>query len=204
LNTILLVAATVLGFLSFFEPCTIATHTLFAVRAHHDTPKLRWLALFQLMLSRALLLMVILGGAAMFGLTELSSNMSMLILIVIGLVYLVTRKIYLPVPHLEFYRLLPLRVSISHGLKLGLTLPACTLPLVIITAVLSALTQRPAVAMFAGVLFALMFTLPTLWSSTHKLNDLQRTFLGKAANLSPYVTTLLLWSCAFVILKSGV
>ena len=80
----------------------------------------------------------------------------------------------------------------------------CTLPLVLIVGILSALTQRPGVAVLAGLAFAIMFTLPTLWDSTHELNAAHRAFLGKAANLSPYITTLLLWGGALLIWQTGV
>lgn len=199
MSTVLLMTAAVLGFLSFFEPCTIATHTLFAIRNNHATAKQRWLALVQLVLSRMGLLVIIFSSAAAMGIAELSANVAILMLSVIGLIYLITRKIYLPVPHLEFFRLIPVHEKLSQGLKLGLTLPACTLPLVLIVAILSALTQQVAVAAWAGLVFAIMFTLPTLWDSTHELNAAHRVFLSKAANLSPYVTTLLLWSGAFLI-----
>ena len=204
MSNVLLMAAAVLGFLSFFEPCTIATHTLFAVRASHDSVKQRWLALSQLMLSRALLLVGLFSAAAAIGLAELSANTVMLMLGMMGLVYLITRKIYLPVPHLAFYRLLPGHDGLSQGLRLGLTLPACTLPLVLIVGILSALTQRPGVAVLAGLAFAVMFTLPTLWDSTHELTAAHRAFLSKAASLSPYLTTLLLWSGALLIWQAGV
>jgi cytochrome c biogenesis protein CcdA len=204
MNAILLISAAVLGFLSFFEPCTIATHTLFAVRASHDSTKKRWLALSQLMLSRTLLLVAVFSGAATIGLAALSVKTAMLILGVIGLVYLISRKFYLPVPNFEFYRLLPRHDDLAQGLKLGLTLPACTLPLVLIISIASALTQRPTVAVLAGLVFAVMFTLPTLWDSTHKFNAAHRVFLGNAASLSPYVTTLLLWAGAFLIGQTGV
>ncbi len=204
MSTILLMTAAVLGFLSFFEPCTIATHTLFAVRASHNSVRQRWLALVQLMLSRTLLLVAVFSGAAVIGLAELSAHTAMLMLSAIGLVYLITRKIYLPVPHIEFYRLLPRHDGLSQGFKLGLTLPACTLPLVLIVGTLSALTQRPGAAVLAGLVFAVMFTLPTLWDSTHELNAAHRAFLGKAASLSPYLTTLLLWGGALLIWQTGV
>ena len=204
MTDVLFIAAAVLGFLSFFEPCTIATHTLFAVRAHHNSVKRRWLVLAQLMLSRTLLLVLIFGSAAVIGLAEFSSHIAMLMLGMTGLIYLITRKIYLPVPHLEFYRLIPRHDGLSQGFKLGLTLPACTLPLVLIVSTLAALTQRPGVAVLAGLVFAVMFTLPTLWDSTHELKPSHRAFLSNAANLSPYVTTLLLWSSAFLIWKTGV
>lgn len=204
MTTILLITAAVLGFLSFFEPCTIATHTLFAARASHTPVKQRWLALVQLMLSRIGLLVIIFGSAAVIEIEKFSANTAILMLSAIGLIYLITRKIYLPVPHLEFFRLLPAHEELSQGLKLGLTLPACTLPLVLIVGILSALTQQAAVAVWAGVVFAIMFTVPTLWDSTHELNAAHRVFLSKAANLSPYITTLLLWSGAFLIWQTGV
>jgi len=204
MNTVLLMTAAMLGFLSFFEPCTIATHTLFAVRVRRDSVSQRWQALVQLTLSRTLLLVAVFSAAAAIGLAELSANAAMLILGGIGLVYLITRKVYLPVPHLEFYRLLPRHDGLPQGFKLGLTLPACTLPLVLIVGILSALTQRPGVAVLAGLVFAVMFTLPTLWDSTHELDAAHRAFLGKAASLSPYFTTLLLWGGALLIWQTGI
>lgn len=204
MSTILIMTAAVLGFLAFFEPCTIATHTLFAVRASRDSVKHRLLALVQLMLSRTLLLVTLFSSAAAIGLAELASRTAFLILGVIGSIYLITRKIYLPVPHLEFYHLIPRHVGLSQGFKLGLTLPSCTLPLVLIVGILSALTQRPAIAVLAGLVFAIMFTLPTLWDSTHELNAAHRTFLSKAANMTPYITTLLVWGGALLILQTGV
>ena len=74
--------------------CTIATPTLFAVRAHHDPLNRRALALAQLMLSRIGLLALLFGAAAAIGLTALSTQAAMLMLGVIGLVYLITRKVY--------------------------------------------------------------------------------------------------------------
>lgn len=204
MTSVLLVSATVLGLLSFFEPCTIATHTLFAVRANLDTASKRRRALAQLILSRALLLSALCSGAAAIGLEQLAQKTATLMLGIMGLVYLITRKIYLPVPHLEFFRLLPGHDDLPQSFKLGLTLPACTLPLVAITGILSALTRQPASAALAGLIFALMFTLPTLWESTHKFSPAHREFLGHAASLSPYVTTALLWVSALIILKTGI
>lgn len=204
MNEVLLITAAGLGFLAFFEPCTIATHTLFAVRLSHETPRRRRLALAELVLSRTSLLMTIFGVAGWVGLEGFSAGTAMIMLAVIGAIYLITRRIYLPVPHIEFFRLIPGHVRLPQGIKLGLTLPACTLPLVLVVGVNSALTQRPDTALLAGFIFAGMFSLPTLWDSTHKLDAAHRAFLGKAANLSPYITTLLLWSGAFMIWQTGV
>ena len=204
MNATLLTIAAVLGLLAFFEPCTIATHTLFAVRLSRETVQRRGLALAELVLSRTLLLMVIFSIAAWVGLDGISTAIAMTMLGVIGTIYLISRKIYLPVPHIEFFYLIPGHASLPQGVKLGLTLPACTLPLVLVVGVTSALTYRPDMAMLAGFIFAGMFSLPTLWDSTHKLDAVHRAFLGKAANLSPYLTTLLLWSGALIIFITGV
>ena len=204
MNILLFITAALLGLLAFFEPCTIATHTLFAVRAHAAVQVQRRRALMLLIGARALLLSLIFGIAATVGLEALSTGTAMLMLSVIGLVYLVSRSVYIPIPHLEFFRLLPQRDALAQSLKLGLTLPACTLPLVLIVAVLSALTQQPLSAMLAGLLFAAMFTLPTVWGVTHGLGIQARAFLAQAAALSPYLTTLLLWSAAFTIWQIGV
>lgn len=204
MNAFLLLTAAGLGFLAFFEPCTIATHTLFAARLSRETVRRRGFVLVELVLSRTLLLMATFGIAGWVGLEGLSAETAMTILAMIGAVYLISRRIYLPVPHMEFYRLIPGHARASQGIKLGLTLPACTLPLVLVVGVISALTQRPDTALLAGFIFAGMFSLPTLWDSTHKPDAAHQAFLGKAANLSPYITTLLLWSGVFMIWQTGV
>lgn len=203
MEALLLITAMLLGLLSFFEPCTIATHTLFAVRVHHDPLNKRVLALAQLMFSRMGLLSLLFGLAAAMGLSALSAEVAMMMLGGIGLVYLVSRKVYLPVPHLEFFRLMPHHSTWPQSLKLGLTLPACTLPLVMIVGMLAALTQQPLVAVLAGCLFALMFTLPTLWGSIRGMGAGARSFLGQSASFSPYLTTAMLWGAALFIWQSG-
>ena len=204
MNIILLSTAAVLGLLAFFEPCTIATHTLFAVRTHQATLPQRWLALLQLVLPRMALLAILFGRAAWVGLSAISQHQALFMLGMIGAIYLLTRKIYLPVPHLEFFRLLPGHEGLSQGLKLGLTLPACTLPLVAVVGVIAALSQQPATALFAGIIFAAMFSLPTWWHSVRGLDAAHRRVLGKAASVSPYITALLLWGAALMILITGV
>jgi len=204
MNTILIIMAAGLGFLSFFEPCTIATHTLFAARASRDTAWRRRRALAQLVLSRMVLLVAIIGTAALIGLEQFPVSIAIAVLGAIGAIYLISRRIYLPVPHIEFFRLLPRHDRLAQGLKLGLTLPACTLPLVAMVGVIAALTRRPDMAVLAGLAFAGMFSLPTLWDSAHGFDAAHRAFLGKAAAVSPYITTLLLWGGAFLIWQRGI
>lgn len=202
--SVLILSAAALGFLAFFEPCTIATHTLFAVRIYQDAVQQRRLALASLVFSRALMLMAIFGMAAWIGLDGLPTAIAMAMLGVIGAIYLVSRKIYLPIPHIEFFHLIPGHARLSQALKLGFTLPACTLPLVLVVGITAALSKRPDMAMLAGLIFAVMFSLPTLWCSSHKLDAAHRLLLGKAAQLSPIITALLLWSGALIILQTGV
>lgn len=204
MSTLLLVTAAGLGLLAFFEPCTIATHTLFAARSSHDAARQRRAALAQMVLSRSALLAGLFGTAAAIGLDGLSAAQAALMLGIIGTVYLVTRRVYLPVPHLEFFRLIPGGHQLPQALKLGLTLPACTLPLVAVVGAIAALGQRIDLALWAGLAFAGMFSLPTVWDSLRGLNPAHLAFLGKAAGASPYVTALLLWGGAFLILQTGI
>lgn len=204
MTALLLATAAALGLLAFFEPCTIATHTLFAARVHHDVARRRWIALAQLMLSRTVLLAALFGLAAWIGLERVPLHAATIMLGVIGAIYLLSRKLYLPVPHLAFFRVLPLHDRLPQPMKLGLTLPACTLPLVAVVGVLAALTRHPGIAMLAGLAFAAMFSLPTAWDSVNGLSAAHRRFLGKAASASPYVTTLLLWGGAFRVWQTGI
>lgn len=203
MNATLLLAAGALGLLSFFEPCTLATHALFAARAHAGPAAPRRRALMQLLLSRTLLLCALFATAAAIGWEEYSAPAAVAMLGVMGAVYLVSRKLYLPVPHVEFFRLLPAHAGLAQAYKLGWTLPACTLPLVVIVTLACALNQRPLIAAAAGWVFALMFTLPTLWDSTHGLDAAHRALLSRAADASPYVTAALLWGSALFIWQTG-
>lgn len=189
----------VFGVLSFFEPCTIATHTLFSARINGGSLNYRLRAIFQLIIFRFILLMTIFWFAAVIGLNDLSSNGAILIVSGIGAVYLISRKLYIPVPHLELYRLYPHQNRLPQSIKLGLTLPACTLPLVFIVSLLSALAHNPYLAVIAGFIFAFMFSLPTIWASAYGLNTHYRLFLGQAAAASPYITVALLWGSALFI-----
>jgi cytochrome c-type biogenesis protein len=192
----LILAAAGLGLLSFFEPCTIATHTLFAARAHAAPPGERNRALAGLVLARCALLAGLFGTAAVLGPMSVTGVAAIVVLGAIGLVYLVTRRFYLPVPHLELYRVLPEQERLSAGVKLGLTLPACTLPLVAVTAALAALTAKPAIAVAAGVLFGTAFSAPTIRHALTGFDRARRAFLSRAAAATPYLTTALLWGGA--------
>jgi cytochrome c biogenesis protein CcdA len=198
MNAVLLGSAAVLGLLGFFEPCTIATHTIFAVRANRSPGRWRQLAL--LFGARVVVLSTAFAAAAALGLRSIAPLPGATILIVLGAVYLLSIKVYLPVPHVQLYRLLPGGVALSEPLKLGLTLPACTLPLIIVVGLLAALSRNVWTGALAGLVFALMLTAPTIWFGVRGTSDGDRSALGKAAHLSHYFTTLLFWGGAAAVL----
>jgi cytochrome c-type biogenesis protein len=107
-------------------------------------------------------------------------------------------NVYLPVPHLELHRLLPDSARLPVPLKLGLTLPACTLPLVVVVALLAALAGDPRLGALAGAIFGVALSAPTIWYSLRGVPPASREFLGRAAHASHYVTTALLWGGAGV------
>lgn len=199
--TLWVVVASVLGILSFFEPCTVATHTLFSVRVHARRWPARHAELFVLWVVRSLLSVgLLLLAVAVTEPPRLGGHLPGLALAVIASVYLVSRSVYIPVPHLEFWKLLPGGAVYSHAVKLGLTLPACTLPLfTIVAAVVAALDSWPA-AVGAGLLFATLFTAPTAATAFIGLSEAGRRFLNGAARATPYVTAGLLYVAAIYLL----
>jgi cytochrome c-type biogenesis protein len=201
-GAVLLPIALVLGLLAFYEPCTIATHTLFAARAHAAPPRRRREKLTGLVIARCALLAALLGAAAALGPWSAPAGAAALALVTIGLVYLVTRWRYLPVPHLEAFRVLPAHDRLPEGVRLGLTLPACTLPLVAIAAALAAMTGRPALSAAAGAIFGAAFAAPTLRDSIRGLEPARRAFLARAA-AAAWLTTALLWIGAAWVWRAG-
>ena len=159
----LLFTSAVLGLLAFFEPCTIATHTLHIARMHQQPPAARFKQLLVVWLTRCcmviglLLLIFVIIPAPQWNVTLPS-----IILVLMALLYLISRWAYLPVPHLAFYHLLPTQLNRNTDLQLGLTLPACTLPLFIIMSGLSLTYNSLLHTVLAGFLFATAFTLPML------------------------------------------
>jgi len=196
-----MVVAAMLGLLSFFEPCTIATHTLFSVRIHARRSPMEHGELLALWIARSLLLVglllltVVLPAPPYFG-----GNIPSLMLAVIASVYLVSRFIYIPVPHLEFWKLLPGGEVYPQAIKLGMTLPACTLPLFVIVGAVTAAQGSWPLAVVAGLLFATLFTAPTAVTAFVGLSEAGRRFLDGAARATPYVAAALLYGAAVYFL----
>ncbi|HEB96771.1 MAG TPA: hypothetical protein ENI96_10125 [Sedimenticola thiotaurini] len=118
--------------------------------------------------------------------------------------YLVSRYVYIPVPHLAFHRLLPGGSRLPQSLQLGLTLPACTLPLFVIIAALAVQLDSLSWAALAGWLFASLFTLPVAVASSTGIGTSGRRFLDRAARTSPWLTATLLYGAALVLVLQQV
>lgn len=201
MTTILLLTAALLGLLAFFEPCTIATHTLFSVRLNQVIDnKYRFENLLAVWLSRTALLIGIFLLAVWLISTPLwSAYTPGIILTIMAMIYLVSRFLYIPIPHLEFFKLIPGGKRLPYAIHLGLTLPACTLPLVIVTAGMAIVLDSMMMAVVAGFLFSTMFTLPMLVTSYKGVNDAGKQLLNRAAKGSPYVTAILLVTMALYL-----
>lgn len=197
----LVVMAAVLGLLAFFEPCTIATHTLFSARAHARTWPGCCRELLTLWIARSLLAVgLLLLAVAATAPPRWGGNLVSLILAVMATVYIVSRFQYIPVPHLEFHRLVPGGGRLSHAAQLGFTLPACTLPLFIILAGMAITLDSYRLAIVGGLLFASLFTLPTAVASVTGLTAAGQRFLKRSALSTPYITAALLYGAAAYLL----
>jgi len=200
--TLLLLTSGLLGLLAFFEPCTIATHTLYSVKVNQPKDnKLCCQSLLSVWLSRSFLLISIFVSAVLFTSPPVWGEIiPSIILSVMAIVYLVSRFIYIPVPHLEFHKLLPGSKHLPYSIQLGSTLPACTLPLIVIVTGMSITLDSISYAALAGFLFSSLFTAPMVIASTKGLNDNSLELLNRAAKGSPYLTAVLLFGLALYLL----
>jgi len=201
MEVILISTAVILGLLAFFEPCTIATHTLFAVRANKKQLPSRIIDIALIWASRSLLLIILFSIATTLTSAPKFDNITFSIaLSIIASVYLISRKIYIPVPHLEFYRLIPYSIRLPDSVRLGLTLPACTLPLLIILIALVILVNSLTIAIISALLFTTLFSLPVLVVAITGINEAGSDFFSKAANSTPYLTAALIFSTVLYLL----
>ncbi|WP_457668836.1 cytochrome c biogenesis CcdA family protein [Thiolapillus sp.] len=199
--TALVVTAMMLGLLAFFEPCTIATHTLFSARVHRQSSLACCQNLAAVWLTRSGLLAGLLAAAVViFPQPDWGPYLPSIILLVMAVLYVVSRYTYIPVPHLEFFRLLPGGQRLPFAVKLGLTLPACTLPLVMVVAGMAVSVDSVEFAVLAGVVFASMFTAPMVFAARRGVDERQRESFGVFAKSSPWFTAALLLGAALYLL----
>ncbi|VAX12304.1 Cytochrome c-type biogenesis protein CcdA (DsbD analog) [hydrothermal vent metagenome] len=204
MSELLLITAALLGLLAFYEPCTIATHTLFSVRVHRQSGARRFVPVFLLWLIRSTFLATLLA-LAVFLTTPFIWNayFPSLMLALIATIYVVSRVVYLPVPHFELYRLWPQADAIPEPVRLGLTLPACTLPLFLIITGISIQVDSMLFAILAGLLFSSLFTLPVMISSCRGIQEKDRHLLAQLAKGTPFFTAGLLYVSALLLLLPG-
>lgn len=196
----LLLTASVLGALAFFEPCTIATNTLFAARAHQTERGRCCRGLLLVWLTRSVLLGGWLAGWTLLTTAPQWSPLQISIgLLILGSLYLISRRVYLPVPHLTFYSLIPGNKAWPEAVRLGLTLPACVIPLLIVVTAFAVSVDHIAWAAGSGFLFASLFTLPLALAAHHGLNTNTRQQLGRLTQAAPYATAAMMFTAAVVI-----
>ena len=199
--TLLFTCAAVLGLLAFFEPCTIATHTLFSARLNKEA-KQCCSKLLSVWLSRSGLLILIQVTAVYFiEPPEWGATLPSILLFVIAMLYLISRFVYIPIPHLAFYKLMPASHKLSDAIKLGLTLPACTVPLVVLLTGISVTLGSILYSAIAGLLFSSLFTLPLVVTSIKGVSKNSRDFLQHAAKGSPFFTATLLIGLSLYLLN---
>jgi cytochrome c-type biogenesis protein len=197
MNALLLAATAGLGLLAFFEPCTIATHTLYTVRVHSQGRGACCRGLLSVWLARSAL-----AAGLLALITALTTPPAWgpyapsVILAAMATLYLVSRFAYIPVPHLAFHRLLPGSNRLPQGVQLGLTLPACTIPLFVVVAGMSMTVDSIAFAVLAGLLFAGFFTLPMALAAFKGVHAEGRELLSRVARASPYLAAALLYGAA--------
>ena len=205
MSELLLITAALLGLLAFYEPCTIATHTLFSVRVHRQSGTGIPAPVLQLWLIRStFLISLLLMAVSLSSPFDWDGYVPSVVLAVMATIYIISRFIYLPVPHLEVYRLLPGVDHLPAPLRLGLTLPACTLPLFVIVTGMSIQLDSLGFAALAGLLFSSLFTLPVLLASRRELEQKDQQRLAQLAKITPFVTAALLYVAAFALLLPSI
>ena len=195
-----LMLAGTLGLLAFFEPCTIATHGLFAEYAHRSPRRACCQGLLTVWLARSLLLLVLFATPVLlFAPMRLSVTTQGVGLLALGSLYLISRRIVLPVPHIEFARLIPGGRRLGRAVTLGLTIPACVIPLLLVVGVAVQQTGSLAVAAWAAILFAGLFNLPMALAARRGLTPAARDLFSRSARAAPYVTATLLFALALAL-----
>ncbi len=199
---VLFASAFLLGLLAFFEPCTIATHTLYSAQLHRGKRAACCQGLLALWLSRSLLLMGLMVLAVLiFPRPDWGVWLPGIALLLMAALYLLSRATYVPVPHLEFFRLIPGGQRLPYSLRLGLTLPACTLPLVIVLGGLVVSLDSVVFAALAGLVFGTMFSMPMIVAASRGMDRRKRQLFALFATHAPWITALLLAGAALYLLS---
>ncbi len=188
------------GVLAFFEPCTIGTHTLFSAGVHALPPRRRMGPLLVMWALRALLAVVLIGlGSRLIPGTFGKGPLTAVLLAVLAAVYIVSRYAWIPVPHLEFFRGFPRGREWPPAVRLGLTLPACTIPLVLGLVGRATLFGSWSEGALSGMGFATGFSVPVAATAWIGLRPPIRRILSTAGRITPWITACLLLAGAVYV-----
>ncbi|WP_248884239.1 cytochrome c biogenesis CcdA family protein [Acidithiobacillus acidisediminis] len=198
---LLLLTSAALGLLSFFEPCTIATHTVFAARSHAQHGR----GVLTLWITRSIFLAAILAVAAqLIPSPHWGPYLPSIVLAAIALPFIISRFMYLPVPHFTFYKLIPGGARWPQPFQLAWTLPACALPLFGIVGGVAVTLHHPLWAAIAGAIYASAFTLPVITAAWLGTGPRLLGFLDRTAPAAPVVTAVGLILVALLLLSPHV
>lgn len=188
----ILVLGVVLGALAFFEPCAIASNVLFTQYVQRISRRQRLGQLGRMVLARIGLLAALGLAVSAFARAGGIALPEMFLPIAYGLfgvVYVVSRFVYIPVPHVRFYGIVPgAEGRLSEGTKLGFTLPACTIPLAGALLMALAGTASPILGAITMSLFAVFFSVPAFIYSFRPATPRTLRFLDRSARATPYLT----------------
>jgi len=195
-----LVIIAVIGLLGFFEPCTIATHTLFGVRAHRKNGKTRHTEITKLLVSRVLVSWLLLSFAVtIFEIPRWETIPPEIIFLFLAAIYFVSRYSYIPIPHIDFSRLLPLKLRSQDAIRLGLTLPACTIPLFIVVLGITVTVGSFIFAFAAGLIYTVTFSIPTIVVAYKGAAETTRKIFDRSARITPFITSGLFLLAAIIL-----
>ncbi len=188
----ILVFAVALGALAFFEPCAIASNVLFTQYLQRVSRRERIGQLGRMALARAGLLAglgLAVSALARAGGIALPDLFLPVAYGLFGVVYVASRFVYIPVPHIRFHWIVPgAERRLAEGTKLGLTLPACTIPLAGALLMALAGAAHPPLGAAAMLLFALFFSIPAFIYSFRQATPRSLRFLDRSARVTPYLT----------------
>jgi len=203
MESIFYIGIAFIGLLAFFEPCTIATHTLFGARTHQENSSNRFTEISKLFISRALLtILLLILAVVIFEKPQWKVITPEVIFLFLAVIYVISRYSYIPIPHVDFSRLLPGKLKDQNALRLGLTLPACTIPLFLVVVGVTITMDSFTFAFSAGLIYTTMFTLPTIITVYIGVSERTRKLFDHTARITPFVTSGLFLISALILFIS--
>ncbi|VAX23839.1 hypothetical protein MNBD_IGNAVI01-918, partial [hydrothermal vent metagenome] len=125
-----------------------------------------------------------------------------IIFVILAAVYFISRYSYIPIPHIDFSFFLPSKLKEQDSIKLGVTLPACTIPLFIVVIGISLTVHTFTFALIAAVVYSVMFTLPTIVTVFKGASVKTRKIFGTTARITPFITSGLFLVTALILFIS--